>query len=49
MLCAIGESLEKMFDKTTVKLKLPINLNIFDNLKEKSDYFSDLAFEQVNK
>jgi hypothetical protein len=49
MLCAIGESLEKMFDKTTVKLKLPTNLNIFDNLKEKSDYFSDLAFKEVKK
>lgn len=49
MRCAVGESFTKMFEKSTVKLTLTTNLNIFDNLKEKSDYFSGLAFEQVNK
>ena len=36
-------------EKTKIKLTLPTNLTIFDSLKEKSDYFLDLAFEKTVK
>lgn len=38
-----------MKKKQKIKLTLPTNLTIFDSLKEKSDYFLDLAFEQTIK
>jgi len=35
--------------KNSSRINLNIDLNIFENLKDKADYFSDLAFENVKK